>query len=486
MQSPNLEQDPTTGDDCFDAAKPCRLGAIPPYAVAVRSDADVAQALAFAAAHNLRIVVKSSGHEFQGRSTAADALLLWTHALTGVSFNPAFAACAGDVPQSAMTAAPGTSWGEAYDLLAVDGAYAVVGGSERSVSACGGYTLSGGHSWQGPAYGMAVDNLLQVQAVLANGTAVTASACSHPDLFWALRGCGGGSLAVATACTYRVHPVPPAGVAGVTIVASLLRGDQSMLAMIDAWMAATPALVSAAASPAGVVVGGYYFFNAQQATFSAILCFNGTVAAANASLGPIAAWVAANPLDIRLEQADVSPFPSLAAWHDSWDHAAEPTGSVATLGSRLIPVALMQDSARRGALAANLTAIARYVQIEGLMVAGGAVAAADPDGSATALSPAWRAAGVHIVIGAGWALNASLADQAAVVAGVSSLTDPLRQGAPEGGAYWGESDVLEPDWAAAFWGPAVYARLQAVKAAYDPAGVFTCHHCVELPAAPAA
>ena len=64
----------------------------------------------------------------------------------------------------------------------------VVGGSEISVSACGGYTLGGGHSWSGPAYGMAVDNLLSVEAVLANGSVVTASACENADLFWALRG----------------------------------------------------------------------------------------------------------------------------------------------------------------------------------------------------------------------------------------------------------------------------------------------------------
>ena len=67
MQSPNLEQDPVTGADCFDATKPCQLGSIPPFAVAARSSADVSAALAFARAHSMQVAVKSTGHEYQGR-----------------------------------------------------------------------------------------------------------------------------------------------------------------------------------------------------------------------------------------------------------------------------------------------------------------------------------------------------------------------------------------------------------------------------------
>jgi hypothetical protein len=100
----------------------------------------------------------------------------------------------------------------------------------------------------------------------------------------------------------------------------------------------------------------------------------------------------------------------------------------------------------------------------------------------SSLNPAWRAAGLHVVWGAGWAPNASLAEQGQVLAGVSALTDGVRDGTPGSGAYWSESDFLEPQWQEAFWG-GHYARLQGVKAAYDPAGALGCHHCVELPGA---
>jgi FAD/FMN-containing dehydrogenase len=476
MQSPNREQDDATGDDCFDAARPCALGLIPPFAVRAAGAADVAAALAFAAAHALRVVVKATGHEYQGRSTAANALLIWVHGLRGVAFDAALALCGG-APEPAMSAAPGDSWGDVYAAADAAGV-TVVGGSEISVSAAGGYTLGGGHSWTGPAYGMAVDNLLRARVVLANGTTVVASRCENADLFWALRGGGGGSFGVLTEATYRAHPVPAGGVAGATIVLATLRGAASLAILFDGWMAHAPALSSPAAT--GVVAGGYFIVNGPAGSFTILLAFNGTVDQANAALAPLAAWAATVAADVKIASATVAPFASMHAWHTSFDPRSEATGSVSCLASRLIPRAIMADDAARAAMAYNMTEIAMTgVGITGLFVTGGAVAGGDA--AATSLTPAWRAAGFHFVFGAGWELNATAAERARVEDGVSGLAQLLRDGAPDSGAYWSESDFSEPNWQAAFWG-GNYARLQAVKAAVDPAGVFYCHHCVELPA----
>ena len=480
MQSPNLEQDPVTGADCFDGAKPCELGNIPPFAVTARSAADVAATLAFARAHNLRVAVKSTGHEYQGRSTSANALLIWLHEMRGVSTSASFAACEGDEPQPALTAAPGDSWATAYAAADAAGA-TVVGGSEVSVSACGGYTFGGGHSWTSAAYGLAVDNLLQATAVLANGTVVTASRCENPDLFWALRGGGGGTFAVATQCIYALHPTPPGGVAGATMIVKLLRGEGSFAAIMDTVLYCVGNIWGSAENEvnSGVVGGGYFVFNLGESTVELLAAFNGSTAQANLAVTPLVDFVQQNPLDYTIAASSLTQFASYHAWHSSWDPTSEATGAVSTIGSRLVPTSLLKNDAQRNSLAINLTTIAAYLGgLEGLLTCGGVVQQLDRDSAATSVVPAWRDAGIHLAIGSGWALNASLAQQQATLTGISELTNIMRAAVPDSGAYWSESDFLAPAWQQELFG-ATYPRLQAVKKAVDPTGVFTCRECRE-------
>ena len=76
-----------------------------------------------------------------------------------------------------------------------------------------GLTLGGGLGWLMAKYGMALDNLLAVNLVLADGTIVRASAENEPDLFWAVRG-GGGNFGVAASFEFRLHPVGPMVIGG--------------------------------------------------------------------------------------------------------------------------------------------------------------------------------------------------------------------------------------------------------------------------------
>ena len=91
----------------------------------------------------------------------------------------------------------------------------------------------------------------------------------------------------------------------------------------------------------------------------------------------------------------------------------------------------------------------------------------------------------HMCIGAGWDTTANITEQNQIIAGVSQLTEVWRVAVPGTGAYWNEADFLEPEWEESFWGAANYARLQRIKAAYDPSGLLSCWHCVELPSAAA-
>jgi hypothetical protein len=84
----------------------------------------------------------------------------------------------------------------------------VVGGSARTVGAAGGYLTGGGHSAWSHYYGLAVDNLLEVTLVNAQGKHKTINAYNNPDHFYAIRGGGGSSWGVITSATYKTHPEP--------------------------------------------------------------------------------------------------------------------------------------------------------------------------------------------------------------------------------------------------------------------------------------
>ena len=474
MQSPNWEDD-DAGNGCFNPNAPCAQGNIPPFAVVVNRQSDIASALQFAIQHNIRVVVKSSGHEYLGRSTAPSALMIWTHRLRSVVISPQFQACPADTPQPAVVVAAGSQWADVYNAVEPAG-YNVVGGSAVTVSACGGYTLGGGHSFMSPAHGLAVDNVLQFSAVLANGSNVIASACYNADLFWALRGGGGGTFAVVSSCTYAMHPIPKAGVTGMLVLLYLLQGPASVSMIINHTLATSPQLTSPAKF--GVVWGGYFYTGSN--FFEAVFVCNGTQAAANASLASFVAFVGQHPDHFYVANYSVTSYASMNMWHRAID-GGDSTGAVSVLGSQLVPSSVCTNTDQRTAAVEALTTIASQTTLLGHLVAGGAVSTADPMSKATSVTPAWRAATIHYVVGAGWATNATLATQAVVIAQVAAWTDVFRAVFPNSGAYWSESQYDDPGWQAAYWGVSNYARLQQIKRAYDPSGVFVCHHCVELP-----
>ena len=85
-------------------------------------------------------------------------------------------------------------------------------GGRASTTGVGGFVLGGGTGWLDRRFGLAVDNLLGVELVTADGRQVRASADEHPDLFWALHG-GGGNFGVATALTLELHELPEFSIA---------------------------------------------------------------------------------------------------------------------------------------------------------------------------------------------------------------------------------------------------------------------------------
>jgi hypothetical protein len=187
------------GDRGYDAARRIHNGLIDrrPAAIArcVHS-ADVADAVNFGRSEGLEISVRGGGHGVAGKAVTDGGLMIDLALMKGIHVDPA---------RSAVRAQAGVTVGE---LDRATGAFGLATPS-GVVSSTGiaGLTLGGGIAWLMGRYGMAVDNLLSAEVVLASGKIVTASDEADPDLFWALRG-GGGNFGVVTSLEYRTHEVP--------------------------------------------------------------------------------------------------------------------------------------------------------------------------------------------------------------------------------------------------------------------------------------
>ena len=158
--------------------------------------ADVREALAFAQRAGMPVAVRSGGHSVAGASLVQDGLVLDLRRMNGVSISP---------DSRSAVVGGGANWG-AFDRATEPFGVATTGG-RVSTTGVGGLTLGGGSGWIERKCGLACDNLLAVDLVLADGRTVTASETEHPDLFWALHG-GGGNFGVATSFTFRLHPLP--------------------------------------------------------------------------------------------------------------------------------------------------------------------------------------------------------------------------------------------------------------------------------------
>jgi hypothetical protein len=135
------------------------------------------------------LVVKNTGHDFIGRSIAPGALSIWTHHLkTVVHHKGSFKldGCGTTISGNAITAGAGA---QIYDLYSFADKFneTIVGGGAKSVG-LGGYITGGGHSILSPRYGLAADQVLQMELVTPSGEILTVNEKQHADLFWAMRG----------------------------------------------------------------------------------------------------------------------------------------------------------------------------------------------------------------------------------------------------------------------------------------------------------
>lgn len=205
----DISIDKSTGiptNDTRPIQTPCAQGNVPHFAVNASTPDDVLKTVRFANKFNVPLVLKGTGHDFAGRSSAPDRLLLWTHYMKNITYGSSL--ICGTNHSDVLTVSAGVQWGEAYAALAPYGRV-TPGGADPDVGASGGQPQGGGHSPLSNTYGLTPDSILQFTVVTLDGVPRTVNRCSHTDLFFALRGGGGGTYAIVTSTSYITYPDSP-------------------------------------------------------------------------------------------------------------------------------------------------------------------------------------------------------------------------------------------------------------------------------------
>jgi hypothetical protein len=182
----------------YDAARRlynAMIDKFPKVIVRCTDVADVIAALRTARDAGLPLAVRGGGHNGPGFGSCDDGLVIDLAPMNGIRVDPA--ARTVRVEGGCTTGAVDHAT-HAFGLAVPFGLVSTTG--------VGGLTLGGGIGYLARKHGLTIDNLIEADVVLADGTVVTANAQTHPDLFWALRG-GGGNFGVVTSFLFRAHPV---------------------------------------------------------------------------------------------------------------------------------------------------------------------------------------------------------------------------------------------------------------------------------------
>ncbi|WP_433274915.1 FAD-binding oxidoreductase [Pseudonocardia xinjiangensis] len=182
----------------YDEARGLWNGAVqdrPALIVRAETAAEVQAAVRAARDHGLPLSVRGGGHDWAGRALRPDGLVIDLTLMREVTV---------DAGARVATVAGGATARDVIAAAAPSGLAAATGASGAVGMA--GLTLGGGYGPLGGRVGLALDNLLGADVVLADGRSVTTDSEHEPELFWALRG-GGGNFGVVTSMRVRLHPL---------------------------------------------------------------------------------------------------------------------------------------------------------------------------------------------------------------------------------------------------------------------------------------
>jgi FAD/FMN-containing dehydrogenase len=393
--------------------------------------ADIRDAVDFAHKLGLEVAIRGGGHNVAGRATVDNGLMIDLSAMKGIHVN---------AKSRTARAEGGVTWAGFNRETQLHG-LATTGGVVSSTGIAG-LTLGGGLGWLMTKYGLALDNLLSVDIVTANGDVLRASAEENADLFWAVRG-GGGNFGVAASFEYRLHPVGPTVTGG--LIAYPFDRAREMLRFYRDVTASQPDELM-------VVAGLIHAGDGSGTKLAAMaVCHSGSLAAGEAAVRPIKGF-GAPVLDV------IGPMPYCAI--NAMLDAAYPKGALNYWKSNFL--SQLSDEAIDTMIAsfAGCPTPMGQLLLENFHGAASRVAVGD---TACAL----RAEGYNLVVLSEWM------DEAATDRCIAWARDTYAAMRPfmASTRYVNYLADDEDDSVAQAYGPN-YRRLQELKAKYDPDNFF--------------
>src|SRR5215207_418225 len=419
-------------DPDYDVARQsfnARFSHFPAAIVVCDNTTDVRNAVRWARGKGMPLRARSGGHSYEAFSVVNDGLVIDVGGLTGVDV---------DESRGEAIVGAGVRLLDGYRRLWEHGV-TIPAGTCPSVGIAG-LTLGGGIGFLSRQHGLTCDNLVAIELVDAEGRTLRASEEQHPDLFWAMRGGGGGNFGIATAFTFRVHPI------GDVVLCTVTWPWDDVPEVFDAWQRWAPFTderLSVALAVAHPSAG----------TISATGLFTGAATELPSLLGPLlqagtpgAPVIQSLPYFTAVEQLGGPPITNGSLrFKNSSAIAYEPLPAAA--------ITTLVDHLRAAPFDSDLV---------GFFPLGGAVAAIDP--AATAFPH--RRAHFDLQFQTYWWDDAAAEASLAWVRDVRMAMVPYTTG-----AYVNYIDADLPDWESAYYGTNL-ARLERVKKDYDPDDVF--------------
>lgn len=458
----------------------CRQGSVPSYHITVESASDVTTVFDFARNHGVELSVKNRGHDYMTRSSGRGTLTLYTDNLTNMSFDPSFIpeGCNNAIGTAAITLGPGVDVSMAIDFAEANNS-TILTAYSPTVAVSTGWVLGGGHSVLSSVYGLGVDRVLSYDIVTPDGQFRRASACSNPDLFWTLRGGGGGTFGVVLSATHKVEPRMPIAYASIKLPSN------STVDQTWQWLEllVQESLAWGQAGWGGHLAGTYltYFNPLPEYTSD-----NGT--AARAAFSRASAFVEAI--------GGTSQIFVVESFHALWSEDLAPGftaqgGKVSILSSQLLSRDLFATQAGQESIIAYLRSIVElgfdpttfYVPVTTPYVWNGTsvdvIARAKKE---TAVTARWYDSLWSASVGRALSWNSTYEERLSTLTDITNITRQMEvlngQVGSKPGSYLNEANPFLSDWVESWWGQDNYEKLVTVKNKYDPDRLLKCWKCV--------